>query len=71
MKFLKSIKKAMLIISITYITIGVIMIMNKQESNKQVIEILAYGLSIAGLLSMIRYFLINVRERFKRNDCEN
>lgn len=58
----------MLIISITYIAIGVIMIMNKQESNKQVIEILAYGLSIAGLLSMIRYFLINVRERFKRND---
>lgn len=68
MKLIKAIKKTMLIISATYITIGVLMIINKQASDKQVFEVLAYGLAIAGLLSMIRYFMLNVRERIKRND---
>lgn len=68
MKFIKTIKKTMLVISATYITIGVLMIINRQESNAQAFLILTYGLSIAGLLSMIRYFLINVKERVKRND---
>lgn len=68
MKLINAIKKTMLIISAAYITIGVLMIINKQASNRQVFEILAYGLAIAGLLSMIRYFMINVKERIKRND---
>lgn len=68
MKFLKSLKKTMLVISATYITVGVLMIMNKAETNDLVFQILAYGLALAGLLSIIRYFLINVKYRFKRDD---
>lgn len=68
MKFLKSLKKTMIVISVTYITVGVLMMINKNTSNKIVFEVLAYGLALAGLLSVIRYFLINVKYRFKRND---
>lgn len=68
MKFLKSLKKTMIVISVTYITVGVLMMMNKNTTNKIVFEVLAYGLALAGLLSVIRYFLINVKYRFKRND---
>lgn len=68
MKLIKSIKKAMLVVSASYIAIGVLMIVYKENSIKQVVEILIWGLGIAGILTMIRYFLINVRERFKRDD---
>lgn len=68
MKFFKSLKKTMLIISVTYIAIGVLMIIDKETCNKLAFEILAYGLTIGGILSMIRYFMIDIKNRIKRND---
>lgn len=68
MKFIKNLKKAMLIINITYIAIGALMIIERESSNKLIFELLTYGLSISGLLFMIRYFLIKVNDRIKRND---
>lgn len=68
MKFIKAIKKTLLVVSATYITIGVLILIYKEASNKQVYEILSIGLAIAGLLSIIRYFLLDIRERIKRND---
>ena len=68
MKFLRAIKKTMLVVSATYITIGVLVLIYKETSNQQVFEILAIGLGAAGILSVIKYFMIDIRERIKRND---
>lgn len=68
MKFFKALKKTMLIISVMYITIGILLMINKKDSSGLIIDILSYGLIITGVFSMIKYFMINVKYRIKRSE---
>lgn len=68
MLFFKSIKKAMLLINIMYVVIGAYLIINKESGLGIVYIILASGLCLTGLFSMIRYFLIDIKDRVKRED---
>lgn len=68
MVFFKALKKTMLVISVMYIAIGVLLIVNKEGSNNIVFDLLAYGLTVSGVISMIKYFTVEVKERIKRSD---
>lgn len=68
MKLLSLLKKTTLVISIMYITLGVMIILKKEESNLVVMEILSIGLIFSGLLSIIKYFTTDVKERYKGDD---
>ena len=64
----KSIKKTMLVISIMYIVLGTMIIVKKEESSFLVMEILSFGLLASGLISIIKYFTTDVKERYKGDD---
>lgn len=66
--FFKSLKKDLLLVNIIYIVIGYLLITKGSTSVELVITILAYGLFLAGLIEVIRYFATRIDERFKRND---
>jgi len=68
MRFLKSIKKTLLFIALAYIAMGVLMILGKADYKEYLCLVLAGGVGIAGLLEVIRYFLIPIEDRIKRND---
>ncbi|MBR2578188.1 MAG: DUF308 domain-containing protein [Erysipelotrichaceae bacterium] len=68
MTFFKSIKKNSIIVSAMYGLIGYFLILQKEKSFDMVMTILATGLVAAGFFSVIRYFLLKIEERFKRND---
>lgn len=68
MVFLKSIKKALLVMSAAYICSGLLLVMDKSKAIMLSMEIFAAGFILCGLLSILRYFLVDVRERIKRED---
>ena len=68
MTFFKSIKKIMLLVNLIYIVIGYLLLAKGSACVELVISLLGYGLGIAGIFEIIRYFLIKIDERYKRND---
>ena len=68
MVFLKSIKKALLVMSVAYICSGLLLVMDKEKILVLSLQVFSAGLVLCGLLSIFRYFLIDVRERVKRED---
>ena len=68
MIFFKSIKKVSILISLMYIISGYFLLVQKAKANELVFNCLAIGLGAAGLFSIIRYFLLKLNERYKRND---
>lgn len=68
MVFFKSIKKVSILISLMYIVSGYFLLIQKAKANELVFNVLAIGLGAAGLFSVVRYFLLKLNERYKRND---
>ncbi|MBR0462029.1 MAG: DUF308 domain-containing protein [Erysipelotrichaceae bacterium] len=68
MTFLKSIKKNSILIAAMYGVMGYFLILQKEKSLDIVLTVLAAGLAAAGFFSIVRYFLLKIDERFKRND---
>lgn len=68
MVFLKSIKRNLLIISIMYVLVGYLLISGQGTNNELVAMVLAVGLGLSGIFSMIGYLLMSVKERYKRNE---
>lgn len=68
MTFFKSIKKIMLLVNLIYIVIGYLLLAKGSACVELVISLLGYGLGIAGIFEVVRYFLIKIDERYKRND---
>lgn len=68
MIFLKSIKKVSIIINLTYIVLGYIFISNVNPDNELSYNVLSVGLILSGFFSIMRYFLLNMHLRYKRND---
>ncbi len=68
MTFFKSIKKIMLAVNIIYMVLGYMLITKGSVCVELVITILGYGLGIAGIFEIVRYCLIKIDERYKRND---
>ncbi len=68
MTFFKSIKKIMLLVNLIYIVIGYLLLAKGSACVELVISLLGYGLGIAGIFEIIRYCLIKIDERYKRND---
>lgn len=68
MVFFKSIKKVSILISLMYIVSGYFLLVQKAKANELVFNVLAIGLGAAGLFSIVRYFLLKLNERYKRND---
>lgn len=68
MVFLKSIKKAMLVMSVAYIGAGLLLVTDKTKNLVLAIQVFAGGLVLVGLLSIFRYFMIDVIHRVKRED---
>ena len=68
MIFFKSIKKVSILISLMYIISGYFLLVQKAKANELVFNCLAIGLGAAGLFSIVRYFLLKLNERYKRND---
>lgn len=66
--FFKSIKKILLLVSLIYISVGYLLLTKGSASIEFVVMLLGYGLGIAGIFEIVRYFLIKVSERYKRND---
>lgn len=68
MVFLKAIKKVSILISLTYIFIGYKLLSLKAKANEVVFTFLAVSLCVIGLFIIIRYLLLKINERYKRND---
>lgn len=68
MVFLKAIKKVNLIINISYIIVGFYLLILGLKASEIVFNILALCFFIAGIFTIIRYFLLKLNERYKRND---
>lgn len=68
MKLLSLLKKTMIIISLMYIAVGILLFVNNENSQTTIMQILVIGLFIAGLLSMVRYFLNDVKRRYRSSD---
>ncbi|MBR3228291.1 MAG: hypothetical protein IKF68_07080 [Erysipelotrichaceae bacterium] len=68
MVFFRSIKKVSFLISLVLIAIGYLFISRGAEGIDLCLQIAAAGLGAAGLFSMIRYFMLQVDVRYKRND---
>lgn len=68
MKLLSLLKKTMIIISLMYIAVGILLFVNNENSQTTIMQILVIGLLIAGLLSMVRYFLNDVKRRYRSSD---
>ena len=68
MVFFRSIKKVNLLVSLVLIAIGYFFITMEEKGIELCVYIAAGGLGAAGLFSMIRYFMLKVDERYKRND---
>ena len=68
MTFLNSIKKALLLVNVIYIAIGYLLLAKGSACVEVVVTILAYGLMLAGIIEIIRYFVTKIDDRYKRND---
>ena len=58
----------MLLVNLIYIVIGYLLLAKGSACVELVISLLGYGLGIAGIFEVVRYFLIKIDERYKRND---
>lgn len=58
----------MLLVNLIYIVIGYLLLAKGSACVELVISLLGYGLGIAGIFEIIRYCLIKIDERYKRND---
>lgn len=68
LEFIKSVKKNLVIFSLVYVVIGVLLIIGKKESIRAVLAIVAIGSAVAGVINMIKYLMMDVKERYHRND---
>ena len=68
MKLISLLKKTMIIISMMYIAVGILLFVNNESSMTTIMQILVVGSLIAGLLSMVRYFLNDVKRRYRSSD---
>ena len=66
--FFKSIKKILLSVSVIYIVVGCLLLIDGSACVEFVVSLLGYGLGIAGIIEIIRYFVTKIDERYKRND---
>lgn len=66
--FFKSIKKILLLVNIIYIVVGCLLLIDGSACVEFVVSLLGYGLGVAGIVEIVRYFLIKMDERYKRND---
>ena len=66
--FFKSIKKILLLVNIIYIVVGCLLLIDGSACVEFVVSLLGYGLGIAGIVEIIRYFVTKIDERYKRND---
>lgn len=67
LEFIKSVKKNLVIFSLVYVVIGVLLIIGKKESIRAVLAIVAIGSAVAGVINMIKYLMMDVKERYHRN----
>ena len=68
LEFIKSVKKNLVIFSLVYVVIGVLLIIGKKESIRAVLAIVAIGSAVAGVINMIKYLMMDVKERYHRNE---
>ena len=65
---LKSIKKDLLLFSLVYVVIGVMLLIGQKQSIYFVLTVVSLGFGIAGAWMMFKYLMMDVDERYHRND---
>lgn len=64
----KSIKKDLLLFSLIYVVIGVMLLVGQKQSIYFVLTVVSLGFGIAGAWMMFKYLMMDVDERYHRND---
>lgn len=68
MKLLRELKWSSIVSSVVYIGVGVALLIMPDLSLTVILSILSIGMVVAGVLSLLRYFIYDAHTAFYRND---